>query len=294
MPIILDHQLREQLEHIAPAFPIMYFHDEMIDLPNREGPVHWHPEFEIVTARTGVLDYQVGQEHILLNAGDRIFVNTNMLHGIRQVSGDAADPMPGIVFLGTLIAPEESLIYQKYVRRVSACDRLPYVVFRKGEHEDVHRAIERVYALLEEERTLYELRIQRALIDVFDYLNRNLEALSKVSASRVQIGAQIRLQQMLSFIYAHYAEDVGLADIAAAANVSRSEAGRCFSAYLRSTPVGYLIKYRLQRARRMLSDQTLTLQQIAQACGFHSMSYFTRQFRQHYGATPGAARDLGK
>ena len=46
MPVILDHQLREQMHHISPEFPITYFHDELIALPNREGPVHWHPEFE--------------------------------------------------------------------------------------------------------------------------------------------------------------------------------------------------------------------------------------------------------
>ena len=51
MSIILDHQLREQLHHISPEFLITYFHDEIIDLPAREGPVHWHPEFEIVTAQ---------------------------------------------------------------------------------------------------------------------------------------------------------------------------------------------------------------------------------------------------
>ena len=38
MPVILDHQLREQMHHISPEFPITYFHDELIALPNREGP----------------------------------------------------------------------------------------------------------------------------------------------------------------------------------------------------------------------------------------------------------------
>jgi len=56
MSIIPDHQLREQLHHISPEFPITYFHDEIIDLPTRQGPAHWHPEFAIVTAQMGVLD----------------------------------------------------------------------------------------------------------------------------------------------------------------------------------------------------------------------------------------------
>ena len=171
MSIILDHQLREQLHHISPEFPITYFHDEIVDLATREGPVHWHPEFEIVTAQTGVLDYQVGEEHILLNAGDSIFVNTNVLHSIQQISGKDADPMPGIVFLGTLIAPEGSVIHRKYIQKIAGCDELPYVVFRQGEHEEISQTIQQIYRLLQDSLPLYELRIQSALISVFDYLN---------------------------------------------------------------------------------------------------------------------------
>ena len=34
MPIILDHQLREQIPHDGTVFPISYFHDELATLPN--------------------------------------------------------------------------------------------------------------------------------------------------------------------------------------------------------------------------------------------------------------------
>ena len=62
MPIILDHQLREYIPHNSIEFPITYFHDELLTLPDWAGPLHWHPDFEIATAECGVLDYQVGNE----------------------------------------------------------------------------------------------------------------------------------------------------------------------------------------------------------------------------------------
>ncbi len=61
MPIILDHQLREQIPHDGTAFPISYFHDELAALPNRAGPLHWHHDFEIATAVSGALEFQVGR-----------------------------------------------------------------------------------------------------------------------------------------------------------------------------------------------------------------------------------------
>ena len=55
MPVILDHQLREQINHNAAQFPVAYFCNELAALPNREGPLHWHTDFEFATAASGVL-----------------------------------------------------------------------------------------------------------------------------------------------------------------------------------------------------------------------------------------------
>ena len=133
MPIILDHQLREPITFHTATFPITYFCDELASLPNWTGPLHWHPDFEIVTAVSGVLDFQVGQQHIILEAGDSIFVNGSVLHGIRQLSGDIPDPMPNVVFSGAVVAPETCRIYGKYIQPVASCDTLPFILFDKKE-----------------------------------------------------------------------------------------------------------------------------------------------------------------
>ena len=132
MPIILDHQLREQIPHKATEFAVTYYHDELAELPNWSGPFHWHPDFEIATAASAVLDYQVGQQHIMLEAGDSIFINGNILHRVKQVSGNSPDPIPIIIFSGAAIAPEHSTIYQKYIQPISQCNSLPFILFRHG------------------------------------------------------------------------------------------------------------------------------------------------------------------
>ena len=58
-------------------------------------------------------------------------VNGNILHGIKQLSGDIPDPMPNIVFSGALIASETSDIYQKYIQPVANCDALPLLCLIK-------------------------------------------------------------------------------------------------------------------------------------------------------------------
>ncbi len=296
MPIILDHQLKEYMPHNAVGFPITYFHDELAILPNWTGPLHWHPDFELATAECATLDYQVGEHHIILEAGDSIFVNGNMLHGIKQLSGDVPDSMPNIVFSGTLVAPEASTIYQKHIQPIARCDFLPFIVFRHDDssHTEINCLIQDIYKHMDEKKACYEMAVQRHLNRIFEYISCNFSLLPKVSATRIEISHQIRLQKMLTYIYENYADSVTLEDISKAANISRSEAGRCFRKYMGCSPMDALIGYRLQTAHRLLSENALSLGEISLVCGFHSVNYFSRQFKRLYGYTPGKKCNLGK
>ena len=296
MAISINHQLREQMSHDTTIFPISFFYDEFALLPNREGPLHWHPEFEIATAECGTLDFQVGQEHIILEPGDSIFVNGNILHGIKQLSEGTPDTMPNIVFSGTILAPETSVIYQKYIKPIACCNSLSYIVFRKwnNEHKLVNVLINDIYQELQEQRNGYEMIVQRKLSLILENIFFNLDSFPKLENTRIQINTQIRIQKMLSYIYGHYRETITLEDIAKAADISRSEAGRCFKSYMSCSPIDALIQYRLQVAHGLLNETTLSLEEISDSCGFHSTNYFSRRFRKEYGYAPSQHRNMGK
>jgi transcriptional regulator GlxA family with amidase domain len=138
------------------------------------------------------------------------------------------------------------------------------------------------------------LAVQRNISCIFDFISRNFVDLPKAEATRIQINNQIRLQKMLTYIYENYAEHVTLEDIAKVADISRSEAGRCFHTYMGCSPIDALIQYRLQIAHRLLRERTQTLQQISYACGFNSVNYFSRQFKKRYGYAPSQSVDMGK
>ena len=296
MAIHINHQLREQISYDASSFPISFFYNELVLLPNNEGPIHWHPEFEIATAECGTLDFQVGQEHIILEAGDSIFVNGNILHGIKQLSEGTPDPMPNIVFSGTILSPETSAIYQKYIKPIACCDSLSYIVFRKGngEHKLINELIKDIYHNLQKQENGYEMVVQRKLSCILEYIFFHLDSFPKLESTRMQMNTQVRIQKMLSYIYEHYKETITLEDIAKAADISRSEAGRCFKRYMNCSPMDTLIQYRLQVSHRLLSDTTLSLEEISDLCGFHSANYFSRKFRKEYGYAPSQYRRVGK
>ena len=297
MSIILDHRLREYIPRDDADFPVTYFHDELGTLPGRSGPLHWHPDFEIATTESSTVDFQVGEHHIILEAGDSIFINQNILHAIKQLSGTEAEPMPNIVFSGTLLASETSTVYQKYVQPVVQCDSLPFIVFRDSDraHREINRLIKDIYEQMSgKQQACRELLVQRNINEIFEWIYRNFDKLPRTQSVRIQMINQIRVRKMLTYIYENYAAPVKLSDIAKAANISRSEAERCFQKYMGCSPVEALIRHRLQVAHGLLNEKTLSVQEISFACGFNSANYFSRQFKKIYGHTPGQNRDLGK
>ena len=204
--------------------------------------------------------------------------------------------MPNIVFSGALVAPEGAAIYRKYIYPIECCESVPYIVFRRegGWQAVVNRLVRGVYSCLQAQEPCYEMSVQRDICAIIEHIFSHFDELPRCEAYRVQLHARVRLHRMLTYIHEHYAEEMTLNDIAAAAHVSRSEAGRCFKAYMGCSPVEALIRYRLQMARRLLSDTSRTLQEICYACGFNSVNYFSRQFRRVYGSAPGQMRVLGK
>jgi len=98
-----------------------------------------------------------------------------------------------------------------------------------------------------------------------------------------------RLATVFEYIEAHLADNVALADLSHAANLSPHHFCAVFRRSTAVTPHRYVTARRLVRAKRLLAGPT-SLAEIALDCGFGSQQHFTAAFRQALGTTPGAMR----
>ena len=60
------------------------------------------------------------------------------------------------------------------------------------------------------------------------------------------------------------------------------------------TPVTYINKLRLSKAKTLLANTNLSIEQISLKCGFNEYSYFTRLFKKQFGQTPTNYREENK
>jgi AraC family transcriptional regulator len=100
----------------------------------------------------------------------------------------------------------------------------------------------------------------------------------------------VRLQRVRNYLLANCRVDVENEALARMANYSPSHFIRAFRAVYEETPHSFLIRQRLDLARRLLSSSPLAINEIAIEAGFDNPSAFSRVFRQRFGITAGTAR----
>jgi AraC-like DNA-binding protein len=84
----------------------------------------------------------------------------------------------------------------------------------------------------------------------------------------------------------HYSEAIGVADMAAAAGLSRAHFSREFHRAFGESPNAYLITRRLERAAALLRNTDRSVNAICLDVGLVGLGTFTTSFKRHFGMTP--------
>jgi AraC family transcriptional regulator len=99
-----------------------------------------------------------------------------------------------------------------------------------------------------------------------------------------------RLRRVVDFIEANLDRDPSLAEIAAVSGLSPVYFARQFRRSTGLAPHQYMLRARIERAKRLLSLGELPIAGIALDCGFCHQEHLTRAFRKFCGTTPAAYR----
>jgi transcriptional regulator GlxA family with amidase domain len=94
------------------------------------------------------------------------------------------------------------------------------------------------------------------------------------------------IRKVHAFLDSHIGENFTLADIAAAACISRFHFARMFRLSLGKSPMEYALGLRIAQAQKMLIEPDVKISAIAAALGFCDQSHFTRSFRRVTGTSP--------
>lgn len=100
----------------------------------------------------------------------------------------------------------------------------------------------------------------------------------------------MRLQRVRNYLSESCNLEVDNGELARMANYSPTHFIHAFRCVFGDTPHAYLVRQRLECARRLLRASPLAINEIAMESGFENASVFARVFRQRFGMTAGSMR----
>ena len=100
-----------------------------------------------------------------------------------------------------------------------------------------------------------------------------------------------KLRRVKEFIDANLEDDLSLAEISAAADLSQFHFARAFRKSTGLTPQQFVMQQRIERAKQLLAGNDLPLVEISLRTGFKNQSHFTSLFRKFTNLTPKTWRE---
>ena len=101
-----------------------------------------------------------------------------------------------------------------------------------------------------------------------------------------------KLLEAIRLMEEHSEEVLPRSELARDIGVSSRQLERLFQRYLGCTPTRFYLSLRLERARSLLLQTSMSAMEVALACGFVSASHFAKTYREHFGRTPKEDRGL--
>lgn len=98
------------------------------------------------------------------------------------------------------------------------------------------------------------------------------------------------LRKPLEWMRLFYFESTRVEQLARMAGLSAPHFSRLFKATFGTSPIDWLRRERISQAKRRLVESSDPIKQIAEQVGYADRFFFSKDFKQHTGVTPGQFR----
>ncbi|MBA4687873.1 response regulator transcription factor [Candidatus Galacturonibacter soehngenii] len=123
---------------------------------------------------------------------------------------------------------------------------------------------------------------------------REALATSELSIGSSENPEQVRInvvrEEILRYIRMHYIEEISMQDVAEAMNYSNAYFCKLFKQGFQKSFTTYLMEYRIEKAKQLLSDVTINVKDISDKVGYKDSNYFAKVFKKLVGVTPSEYR----
>lgn len=248
------------------------------------GP-HMHSTVEIIVCQKGTCDMKIHQTELVLHQGEYLVLLQNRPHSCCVTEGETCELLQ-MHFHANIFME----LFTDTLREHHLFFLLDLCIGRKWylKGKCSTQLYQAMYFLCEESknrednfRVLMELYFSQILL----LLSRDVE---KDQNNKDPIVINRHLLCAYEYMKENYKDRVSVDEIASYCGISSRQLRTLFQKYVGMSVSTYLTYYRIERAVSMMLDTDVnrTLTEVALDCGFGSLSYFSRVFKNTMGLSP--------
>lgn len=270
---------KEKRQHGRFDFPIEFYHVDQ-NHPRYDMTYHWHTECEIIRVLEGEFLITIGEEKVLAQKDDIIFIHDGVLHG----------GTPNNCVYECIVFDMKLLLKQNH-----ACTKILQDIIYKNKliNHKMPRELDiltsncrYLFESIQTEHPGYEFTTQgRLYIFLGHILQNELYTINSRISKKTQ-QKMVNFKKVLEMIEENYADTITLDDLSRVAGMTPKYFCKFFHDMSNKTPIEYLNLYRIEIACEQLMSTDLPITDIAINCGFNDVSYFIKTFKKHKGVTP--------
>ena len=322
---------REHASHGNDSFPVAFYYFKKNPVTS-SFPYHWHPEWEIIHVISGTLTLTSCGQTMSITSGNYYLVSSGDLHSGEWTNCEYESIVFDFnTIIGSLsLSDSFDRLHLKnnineLISAVRICEKLfelihschSYIISDTIDKyninaNDIHNSIntDSIHNNIIDNSNVNtkDIHIDDSDID-FDNMNKfifvsylfaffgELDAHnfyqnpSEDSMHYLRLAA--RIKPALSYIENHYSENISLDDLARTAGFNKRYFCKIFKSLTTKTPIEYLNLYRINIAKKMLLDNsTISVSEVAYACGYNDSAYFIRIFKKTLNTTPAKFQSL--
>lgn len=255
------------------------------------GSSHYHPYFELCCVKNGQCRIFVEHKIFVVKEGEVVILPPSTLHRTQYEQKSPVERI-NLSFTRGFIEPVLNCIMPDFLEKVLVLGKTGFLGLERD------RFFGLLDLLLKERQPgefCRELNIYGLLLSLFSMIGENClkqKKLKNGESSEILWDeepldpATASVQEAAKFVFENYSSRITLEKAAGIAGMCPTYFSRKFAQVTGYGFKEYLTNLRLKHSQEMLVSGTLTVTQIAFACGFGDANYFGDVFRRYTGCSP--------
>jgi AraC-like DNA-binding protein len=246
-----------------------------------------HDFFEMVYMKRGRMIFEISGHPVDMGPNDIIIIKPNQYHKFMVKSEPGCEFIVlSFKFENKINGEYSEVSLEDFLNFVSNKETGPFITLKVSQKNEIITLLDRILKERESNEVGSEFLNYLLILELFVFVSRALKMEWENSIKEQSPKLKELIKIAVNFINNNYERDISLGDIAKFVFLSPSYFTRAFKEEMNISPISYLLKVRVERAKELLAETDHKVSDIALSVGFSNQQRFNEIFKKNVKTTP--------